>query len=116
MKRHVISFSLVGFIVLMAIIAIKLSTDAMAVIIGVGLGMLASVPTSLLIFYTLTRQSAPSPSGQPGLTNTQQPPVVIVNGGQQPGLNAGPRPQPLYQPQTPTSRTFTVVGEETADL
>jgi uncharacterized SAM-binding protein YcdF (DUF218 family) len=117
MKRYAIGFSLVGFIALVTVISLKLSTDAIAIIIGVGLGMLASVPTSLLILYILTRQNASSSSNQPpGLTNAQQPPVVIVNGGQQPSLHSGPRPQPLYQTQFPTSRTFTVVGEESTDL
>ena len=120
-KRHLVLLSCLLLIALIVIVSLKLSDDALAVIIGVGLGVLASIPTSLLIAYVLTRHSRAAPPlpahrQSAGLPGSQQPPVVIVNGGQQPGLNAGQRPPPAYQMQVPTSRTFTIVGEETTDL
>ena len=118
MKKCGLIFGSIFTLGLLAVIAMKLSEDAIAVIIGVGLGVLASVPTSLVIAYILSRQQNVGKWGnQPsGLPQAQHPPVVIVNGGQhQPGLSAGQANQPFYQ--VPTSqRTFTVVGEETTEV
>ena len=115
MKRTLLILWAVVLISLIVVVSTKLSNDAIAVIIGVGLGVLASVPTSLLIAFVLTRQNRQVPQPPPGLTNNQaQPPVVIVNGGQQPGLKAGQ--PPAYQVQPPSTRTFTIVGEESTEV
>lgn len=119
MKRYIILLSLAIILVLIGVITFKLSTDALAVIMGVGLGILASIPTSVLLYYMLTRQgnnSLNTPGSRTvGLPQNHHPPVVIVNGGNQPGLQAGPPPA-QYQMEVPTQRTFTIVGEESTDL
>ena len=105
-----------GIILIVAIIiSLKLSTDALAVVIGMGLGMLASVPTSLILFYFLMRPQQTNAQNQSQLSGTQQPPVIVVNGGQPQTLNS---PPPGYQIQVPPARqrTFTIVGEEETEL
>lgn len=118
MKRYFLIFSVIIILALVVMVAIRLSSDALAVVIGMGLGILASVPTSFLLFYTLNRQPSQggtsSPNQQNGLSQGQHPPVVIVNGGQQPQISASA--PPAYQMQVPSQRKFTIVGEEATDL
>jgi hypothetical protein len=117
MKRYLVILALVTLLTLIIIIGVKLSNDAIAVIIGVGLGILASIPTSLLLVFLLTRQNGGLKNGspQPGLPNHQQPPVVIVNSGHPPGLSAGSSPPAAYQMDISNPRTFTIIGEETTE-
>jgi hypothetical protein len=77
---------LLGFGVALAIvIGQRMSTDAMAVVIGVAVGVAASVPTSLLLVALLRRERAehrPPTGGEwgpyPPQLPPQQPPNVIV--------------------------------------
>ena len=119
MKRYSILMGLIIILALIGVIGFKLSNDALAVMMGVGLGILASVPTTILLYYLLTKQTAsdgtlPGHPSRPGLPQQQHPPVVIVNGGNQPGLQAGPPPT-NYQMQVPNTRQFTIVGEESTE-
>lgn len=72
---------LLGFGVTLALlIGQRMSTDAMAVVIGVSVGIAASVPTSLLLVALLRRERASGwrselpPASPPQL----QPPQIIV--------------------------------------
>ena len=57
--RRLIPFALLGFGVALAIIiGQRMSTDAMAVVIGVAVGVTASVPTSLLLVALLRKERA----------------------------------------------------------
>ncbi|MEM7030328.1 MAG: hypothetical protein AAF629_12230 [Chloroflexota bacterium] len=119
MKKYGIIFGLVIVLTMLAIIGFKLSNDALAVMLGVGLGILASVPTTILLYYLLTKQNDPQSNlhphpSRPGL-HQQHPPVVIVNGGNQPGLQTG-TPPAQYQMEVPNARQFTIVGEESTDV
>lgn len=114
---------------LMIIIGVKLSNDALAVIIGLVLGIIASLPVSLIIVFGVLHRdrsnlSPSQPGMQPGYTN--QPPVIVVNGGQHPAhgnYGYGSPPQ-MSQPATPNTpgvplpgqRQFTVVGEDVTDF
>ena len=106
MKR-VATVAFIAFAVTLAvIIGQRMSTDAMAVVVGVACGVLASIPTSLLILAV---------SGRRGEREVQQrradyPPVVIVN----PGNNQPRYLQPPFQaPQIQTQdRQFRVIGDE----
>ena len=118
MKRYLIAFSLIVVMTLTLIVGFRLSEDAIAVIIGIGLGVLATLPTTLVLIYFVmhrgTGQSQHQADQPYGLPNHHQPPVIIVNGGQQqPGL-----PSTIQTPYTmslPSQRSFTVVGEEKID-
>lgn len=91
--------AMLGFGVALAlIIGQRMSTDAMAVVIGVAVGVAASVPTSLLLVALLRRQrlderNAWRPEGSAaGYPQLPQPPVIVVNPGQWPAQNVAQQP------------------------
>jgi hypothetical protein len=104
--KKVAAVAFIAFAVTLAVIVGKrMSTDAMAVVIGVGCGVLASIPTSLLILAVTNRHGEREVPRQPNY-----PPVVVVN---------PPHNQPRYlQPPFPTpmiqspERQFRVIGDE----
>jgi hypothetical protein len=104
--KKVATVAVVAFAVTLAVIIGKrMSTDAMAVVIGVACGVMASIPTSLLILAV---------SGRRGEREVAQrrdyPPVVIVNpGNSQPHYMQPPFQAPLIQGQ---ERQFRVIGDE----
>ena len=104
--KKVATIAVIAFAVTLAVIIGKrMSTDAMAVVIGVACGVMASIPTSLLILAV---------SGRRGEHDVRQrrdyPPVVIVNpGSNQPRYLQPPFPTPLSQGQ---ERQFRVIGDE----
>jgi hypothetical protein len=112
--KKVAMVAVIAFAVTLAVIIGKrMSTDAMAVVIGVGCGVLASIPTSLLILAVSNRQ------GRHEVRQRRDyPPVVIVNpGNNQPGYlqrfdgltTRPPLPTQLMQGQ---ERQFRVIGDE----
>lgn len=122
MKR-LIPLVLVGFGVALAIvIGQRMSTDAMAVVIGVAVGIAASVPTSLLLVALLRRErqafrheQPEQPYYPPGyLPNAQQPPNLIVIDPAQFGQYAQrnvPLPPPNPAPDAGVRR-LRVVGDD----
>lgn len=104
--KKVATITLIAFAITLAIIIGKrMSTDAMAVVIGVGCGVLASIPTSLLILAVTNRRDERQVHRQ-----LDYPPVVIVNpGNNQPRYLQPPFPTPLIQGQ---ERQFRVIGDE----
>ena len=111
MKR-LVALVLVAFAVTLAVIVGKrMSTDAMAVVIGIVCGVGASIPTSLLILAVTSRRETKEGRGQAGF-----PPVVIVN----PGNQAGQVPNYHQPPTLPPAlsqggpRQFRVIGQEDA--
>jgi hypothetical protein len=112
-KRIFAGVAIVFVAVLAVIIGQRMSTDAMAVVIGVIFGVAASIPTSLLV-ATVTRR-AHGRGGGGGYREPSQPPVIVVNPG---GANASPWFSPYQSPAAPPSlhdeptRSFRVVGDE----
>lgn len=105
MKKVTIVAFLAFAVTLAIIIGKRMSTDAMAVVIGVGCGVLASVPTSLLILAVTNKRDERQVHRQP-----DYPPVVIVNpGNNQPRYLQPPFPTQLIQGQ---ERQFRVIGDE----
>ena len=115
MKRYLILLSLVVILATILMISFKLSNDAIAVMVGVGLGILASIPTSVLLIFVLIRQNGGLKNPPSGLPQ-QQPPVIIVNGGHPPSLSAAPPPAAYQMMDLSAARTFTVVGDEATEL
>lgn len=103
--KKVVAIAFIAFAVTLAvIIGQRMSSEAMAVVIGVGCGVLASIPTSLLILAVSGRR------GEREAWRPNYPPVVIVNpGNSQPHYLTPPLPTPLTQPP---ERQFRVIGEE----
>ena len=105
---------------LAVMIGSRMSADAMAMVVGVGCGMLASVPTSLLLVWALGRRgqgNAAQVEAQPRYgVGAGYPPVVVVNPGPGYGMNGYGLPA-LGQlerglPAPGGARSFRVVGQE----
>lgn len=106
----------VAFVITLAIVVGKrMSAEAMAVVVGVVCGVAASIPTSVLLLLAVSRRdSRPQDDrAQVGMERSN-PPVVVIQGGGQPGLapgtGAGYWPAALSGPST--QRDFHVVGGE----
>jgi len=119
MKRTVGFVGAAFAVALAVVVGNRMSADAMAVVVGVACGVLASVPTSLLLIWALGRRgraaSEGERSGYMGGGN-QYPPIVVVNPGSghsvsgYGSLPSLPPGQSLPPPGGP--RSFRVVGEE----
>jgi hypothetical protein len=97
---------MLGFgIALAVIIGQRMSTDAMAVVIGVAVGVAASVPTSVLLVSLLRRerktwQGQAPPPDQPAYPALPQPPVIVLNPADFMNQRGNqPPPMPLPPPQ-----------------
>lgn len=79
--KHTLPLLMLGFgVALAVIIGQRMSTDAMAVVIGVAVGVAASVPTSLLLVALLRRErgSYRETSPQSHMPAQLTPPNVLV--------------------------------------
>jgi hypothetical protein len=111
--KKIIGFGFVAFLVTLAIvIGQRMSTDAMAVVIGVVFGVAASIPTSLLVMAATRRShAAERPTNDHWMAERYAPPPVIV-------LNSGGLPQAGWQqaanalapPSSAPTRRFRIVG------
>jgi hypothetical protein len=100
MKKAIVPLMLAFGVTLAAIIGQRMSTDAMTVVIGVAVGVAASVPTSLLLVALLRRERAGAWRTEPPATSAPQlppPNVIVLN----PADLLGPRREPPYAPQPP---------------
>lgn len=100
---------------LAVVLGTRLSADAIGIITGVFLGVLASIPTSLLLVWALGKRSQPQETSHEPRAQlpAAYPPVIVIGGNGQ----ATPWPQPAEQRLLPTSgqRNFRVVGEDWKD-
>lgn len=117
MKKTVAMLSAVFAIALAVLIGTRMSADALGVLVGVVCGVLASLPTSLVLIWALVRRTQGS-TGEPmrnGLANhPSYPPVVVVNPGPGYGLHGYGLP-PVSSSSLPAPsgpRSFKVVGDE----
>ncbi len=112
--RRLIGLSILAFAVTVGIVvANRLSSEAMAVVVGIVCGVLASVPTSLLLLIFVRRMRSDS-SQQSAPPQHQYPPVIVIN----PNSAPSGRSQDLWsepggsQPAGYVPRDFRIVGEE----
>ncbi len=108
---------LVSAVALAAIAGARMSTEAIAVVVGVICGAAAGIPVSLLIVLVTNRQSRQvddeirRPAGR-----TAYPPVVVIQGG----TPLQERLPPAYYPGVGTAhqssgRQFHLVGDYDVD-
>jgi len=105
MKKY-LSLTLVSFsVTLAAVIGWRLSQDALALVAGVLLGILAMIPALVALTWairTLTRVQTPVSHA------ASQPPVVVVGGGMPTHASlpqqTAPPPGPLPPPPPPAQR------------
>ena len=115
--KKLAALALIAFVVTLGVvIGQRMSTDAMAVVVGVVCGVAAGVPTSLLIVFVTGRRWKEGQQAE-GVQRAQYPPVVIVNPGQGAGnlgqygqYNGGAYFSPPAPPSTP--RQFRMAGED----
>jgi uncharacterized SAM-binding protein YcdF (DUF218 family) len=101
------------------VVAYRLSSDALAIVVGVVLGLAALIPTLVMVALLLRRnhqEAGPAPMYQP------QPPVIVVSGGtppiaQQPQQMALPDPSQALIPAPPAqpARKFRMMGYESTE-
>ncbi len=118
--RRVLAVGAICFLmVLAAVIGQRMSTDAMAVVIGVLFGVAASIPTSLLVLAAARRSAAEANGSRPGGERWSQerwgadrafPPVIVVAPPTQTTAPASTLP-PLIPP-TADRRRFRIVGAD----
>ena len=113
MRTYLQILGLVLVAVLVALALLRLSSDALALIIGLLLGISALMPLSFLL-YKLARQPS-----RPHDQHPTTPPITIIQPPTWPGLPAArqnqlPSPTTGPQPLLPTSRQWSmrVFGEE----
>ncbi len=114
--KSFLSILVVLFCVTLAVvIGNRMSTEAMAVVVGVVCGVVASIPVSILLILVTGRlQSGGAPAREeraPGYGSAAYPPVVIVTPGSDGRLAAMPY-MPGNFPLPSLRREFTIVGEE----
>lgn len=110
MKKFLFVAGIAFSVALAVVIGVRVSPDAMAVVVGIVCGILATVPTLAVMAWVLRQRDRQMESqmNQYG----QYPPIVVVNGqgqngnhpppGLTPGLSAGPR-------------SFKVIGQENTE-
>jgi len=117
--RKILALGMIaGFVTLAILIGQRMSTDAMAVVIGVIFGVAASIPTSLLIALAARGKSAPqAPYRRDDYHHAPAAPqIYVVTPGQAaPGLMAAGG-QIQAQPggaflANPPARRYKVVGK-----
>jgi hypothetical protein len=115
MGRIVAVVGSVIVITLGVLVGTKLSSDSISLIIGVIIGVVASLPTSVLLIWAFTRRSsaeqmANARMGQMG--SGQYPPVVVVNPGMGMPTTWQQSQAPAMLPAAQTGqRRYDVVGE-----
>ena len=91
-----------------------LSAEAMAVVVGVVCGVLAGIPTAVLLLVAMRSRDRRGAQAQPALPPAQYPPVIVVGGVPQqlpPARDAGAVEGAWRELEAPR-RAFRVIGEE----
>ena len=118
-KRGLMAAGLLFVVALAVIVGLRMSTEAMAVVIGVIFGVAASIPTSLLIVAVTRRFQERAVQEEQRYRERVQPPVIVINPG---GAGASPWFSPFQAPALPPTlhgepiRRFRVVGDEETAL
>jgi hypothetical protein len=116
MGRIVAVVAVAIVITLGMLVGTRLSADSIALIVGVLIGITASIPTGFLFAWALSRRNGDQVAGAGTqrvgqMGNGQYPPVIVVNPGT--GMPAWqPQPQaPVSLPGPTGGRRYDVVGE-----
>lgn len=115
MKKFFIVVSVAFSITLAVVIGTRISADAMAVIIGIICGVLASIPTSVIMVWMVRQRDRQFETQNGQARFGQYPPVVVVNGQGTNGYGQSYSPPALLaNPQT-NGREFKVIGQENTE-
>ena len=115
MKQAAVIVSVVFAIGLAVLIGTRMSADALGVLVGAVCGVLASLPTSLVLIWALVRRTQ-GPGVEVGARQSvgaqSYPPVVVVNPGPGYGVSGYGLPPSQSLPAAGGPRSFKVVGDE----
>jgi len=94
----------------------QLDAQALAIVAGVGLGVIASIPVSIIIVWMLkgNKQESDPIQAQNEMRYPPYPGVIIINpgqGGQNMGIGNGMRGSPSSLPPNVNNRNFSILGE-----
>ncbi len=117
MKHVLIAMLVAATATLVGVLAFRLSVDALALIVGVLLGMAAMVPTVVIGGLVLCRSLEKKDTERYSSHMTTQPPVIVVSGGMPstwlpPVQQQQATPQALMSQSSPAPRRFQVLGFE----
>jgi hypothetical protein len=118
MKKFFFVSGVVSITALSIVVGTRISADAMAVIIGIICGVLASIPTSVLLVWALRQRDRQleMQTGGPYQRMGGYPPVVVVNGQGTNGYGSMmPPPAPTLTATANGSRDFKVIGQENTE-
>ncbi|RME76690.1 MAG: hypothetical protein D6784_05295 [Chloroflexi bacterium] len=111
MKQFVF-FSGAVFAAVFAVVAgFRLSADAMAVVVGIVCGVLASIPMSAVLVWTLRLRDRQLQAQYGPGNGTQYPPVIVVNGQGTAGTSSAP---PMLTANG-GPRQFKIIGQESTE-
>ncbi len=122
MKNGILLIGAVSIAMLGYLFGNHLSSEAMAVAVGVLCGITASIPISLALFIAVSRNwghtkvSYEEPASRTPRKRAAQPRVLVIN---PPQINQAPyhfQPNPIYMPQNMLAisrpREFKIVGDD----
>ena len=116
MRRALFAVALAFSVTLAAVVGNRMSTEAMAVVVGVVCGVAAGIPMSMLLLLVLNRRDRhpeDAPYGQMGGRLGSYPPVVVIQGGSAaPGQLMPPFYSAPARMQEAAQREFRIVGDE----
>ena len=119
MKKNIAIGVVIVAAIMTGVIGFRLSTDALSIIVGAVLGMMAILPTIIIVAFLLKKNQEAMTGPPQGM---QQPPVVVVSGGMMPPQYFQPQQQPtqpapglLPPPSQSAPRKFHLMGYEDAD-
>ena len=116
MKKFIFVISSIFAVALAIVIGARISPDAMAVIIGIVCGVLASIPTSVILVWVLRQRDKQLDSQYGYMRHGQYPPVVVVNGQSPNGYGTALNTPALTAHSGPAgARDFKVVGQENTE-
>lgn len=113
LKQVCVVTGLILAVAMAVIIGTRMNPEAMAVVVGVVCGVVASIPTSLLLLVVVSRWEKQREADSRRAQASAFPPVVVIQGG-------GAAPLPSWPtvgygaswPYVPSHREFHVVGED----
>ena len=118
MRRFLYVAGIIFVITLAVVMGTRMSPDALAVVIGIICGVLASIPTSAMLVWVMRQRDkqVEMQIGHMRPLNGQYPPVVVVNGqGTNGYTNPFPTPALSAGSPSPGGRSFKVIGQENTE-
>lgn len=114
MKKFGIVAGVTFVVTLAVVIGFRMSPDAMAVVVGIVCGVLASIPTSALLVWVMRQRDKQMEAQMQSRAYGNFPPVVVVNGQ---GTNGnGAMTPPLPAGTLSGARNFKVIGQENTEI